>query len=370
MKRLVFYLIFLVLILATIELISFIYFKTQQERFTFYDSSGFVLTDKQLEKARPKFDPITGWSEKYNTPYGERPRKNSFPDSLMATFGDSFTNCVGVEDDETWQHHLSDSIGKTVFNFGVGGFGMGQTLIHFRQNYDKVKTPIVTYGFTAENLSRAINVYRPFYFKKTGVTLPKPRFFLENGELVLWENPIQKEEDLNQLQNQNFFIRIGAYDYWYNHNNLPHFTFPFTSIFFNESYQYELMNGKYDDLKAVNREIWKQEEFANLGFAMFDAFVEEATAKGAIPILVFIPTKFDNYAFFENRLSGRHRIIKEYCESKGYLFFDGAEVMGGWLKENPEKGHKTIYHHHINSYGTTVFAEGFLKFLREKELLE
>jgi hypothetical protein len=44
--------------------------------------------------------------------------------------------------------------------------------------------------------------------------------------------------------------------------------------------------------------------------------------------------------------------------------------MGGWLKANPEKGHKTIYHHHINSFGTTIFAQGFLKFLKEKELVE
>ncbi len=369
MKRLAFYLILILLTLGCIELIAFAYFSFKKDRFTFSDNSSYVLTEEQLNLALHKFDASLGWTEKYDTPFGERPDERIFPDTLIATFGDSFTNCVGVEDDETWQYHLATRLNSKVYNFGIGGFGMGQTLLNFRENFKKIKTPIVTYGFTGENLARAVNVYRPFYFKKTGVTMTKPRYTLENGELLLLPNPIQEKSDLDNLQVPNFFIKIGENDYWYNRHNLPHFKFPFTAIFFHESYQHELTNGKYDDLKASNKELWKEEAYAQLGFAMFDAFVEEAEAQGAIPIIMHIPLKFEVDNYRAKKMSRRLEIYKTYCESKNYNFFDGTEVMGSYLVENNKK-HKDIYHHHINKNGTKVFADGFYEYLLTKGLVE
>ena len=119
------------------------------------------------------------------------------------------------------------------------------------------------------------------------------------------ENPIRKVEDVNHLQDPNFFIKIGKNDFWYNRHKLPHFKFPYTSIFFHESWQHELTNGKYDDLKASNRELWKDEEYAQLGFTMFDAFVEEATALEAIPIIMHIPLKFEVDKYRNKSISGR-----------------------------------------------------------------
>ena len=192
--------------------------------------------------------------------------------------------------------------------------------------------------------------------------MTKPRYKLENDQLVLLKNPIQRVQDIDKLQDPNFFIQIGENDFWYNRHNLPHFKFPFTSIFFHESYQHELANGKYDDLKASNRELWKDEHYAQMGFAMFDAFVEEATAQGAIPIIMHIPLRFELDNYRANKQATRHKIYKEYCESKGYHFFDGTPVMGDYIMEN-KLGHKDLYHHHINERGTQVFADGFYEYL-------
>jgi hypothetical protein len=42
------------------------------------------------------------------------------------TYGDSFTQCQQVSDDETWQERLASHIGEPVRNFGCGGYGVYQ----------------------------------------------------------------------------------------------------------------------------------------------------------------------------------------------------------------------------------------------------
>ncbi|WFU40228.1 hypothetical protein QA640_39530 [Bradyrhizobium sp. CB82] len=42
------------------------------------------------------------------------------------TYGDSYTQCHGVSDGETWQEYLAAHLGEPIGNFGVGGFGVYQ----------------------------------------------------------------------------------------------------------------------------------------------------------------------------------------------------------------------------------------------------
>ena len=42
------------------------------------------------------------------------------------TYGDSFTECVEVNDGETWQEYLAGHLGEPIRNFGMGGFGVYQ----------------------------------------------------------------------------------------------------------------------------------------------------------------------------------------------------------------------------------------------------
>ncbi len=43
------------------------------------------------------------------------------------TYGDSFTQCQQVSDDETWQERLAAHIGEPIRNFGSGGYGVYQS---------------------------------------------------------------------------------------------------------------------------------------------------------------------------------------------------------------------------------------------------
>jgi hypothetical protein len=54
--------------------------------------------------------------------YRERPCR-------INTYGDSFTQCQQVSDDETWQERLAAHFGEPIRNFGSGGYGVWQAYL-------------------------------------------------------------------------------------------------------------------------------------------------------------------------------------------------------------------------------------------------
>ena len=107
---------------------------------------------KELEKFfEHGYDQELGWVRKPNTEHNEI-GKNSrvtkwttnsnasranpdFDDmhSEISCYGDSFTFCRQVNDNETWQYHLSESVKSNVLNFGVGNYGVDQSLLRLKR---------------------------------------------------------------------------------------------------------------------------------------------------------------------------------------------------------------------------------------------
>ena len=75
--------------LAAIELCCCWFFRTFQERFTFYDRAALTLPPEKYARAARIFSPELGWLRKFDTPFGERPRARDYGRPLLATFGDS-----------------------------------------------------------------------------------------------------------------------------------------------------------------------------------------------------------------------------------------------------------------------------------------
>ncbi len=61
--------------------------------------------------------------------YGERVTRTYYAVDLIASYGDSFTHCNEVGDDETWQTFLGHILRKNVLNFGVAGHGPDQAFL-------------------------------------------------------------------------------------------------------------------------------------------------------------------------------------------------------------------------------------------------
>ena len=141
------------------------------------------------------------------------------PDTTrLLTFGDSFTFGDEVGNDDTWQARLERSTtGLEVVNFGVGGFGLDQSYLRYLREGRAYEADVVTIGFMSDNVFRHVNRFRPFFYAPTGIPLGKPRFRLEQEELVLMDNPLPGPESYRRLLEhpRETLRRIGQGDVFY-----------------------------------------------------------------------------------------------------------------------------------------------------------
>lgn len=186
------------------------------------------------------FDPVLGWD---NRPGPDRPeigplteRKDDgqkgtgLPEEGIAVFGDSFTFCSEVKDDETWPHYLSELTGRPVTNFGVIGYGPDQAYLKYRKVISRRRYPTVILGMNVENIGRLLNRYRGFYCcaGEFDPGFTKPRFVPEGGGLVFVPNPIRTREEFSLYLNEEGLKQISHERFPYT----PLFQFPYLTAFY------------------------------------------------------------------------------------------------------------------------------------------
>jgi hypothetical protein len=193
--------------------------------------SKIINTLIEQKKTYLSFSPSLGWSIKENgrkklyqaNSSGIRSNKEyALTPPLgvrrISTFGDSFTHCDGVSNNETWQAIMeSYDSNMEVINFGVGGYGTDQAYLRYLEEGSQYKSQIVLIGFMTENINRNVNTYRPFYFPKTSMPFTKPRFVIKNGKLSLIPNQMQRLHDYKMLllHPQDVLSEVAINDYYY-----------------------------------------------------------------------------------------------------------------------------------------------------------
>lgn len=114
-----------------------------------------------------------GLGEIRKVPDGQRP---------ILAVGDSYTFGYEVSDEQTWPAILQHLTGRKVINGGVIAYGMDQTLLRARQLVDKYNPGVLIYSFIPDD------IWRCQISSRSGVK--KPYFDIENGRLVLRNNPV------------------------------------------------------------------------------------------------------------------------------------------------------------------------------------
>jgi len=105
-----------------------------------------------------------------------------------------------------------------VLNFGVGGYGLDQAYLRYMHEGVHFQSDIVIIGFMSENIYRNLNVFRPFYMGlNERKVYTKPRFSVEEGNLILFKNPLSTREDYVRFvaDDQAVLKEIGKKDYFY-----------------------------------------------------------------------------------------------------------------------------------------------------------
>ena len=407
--ELFYYIIIIVVLLVIIELIirKIILFVNKKFQWLIIQKDETPKLDLEgLKKFfEHGYDSELGWirkpmtSHKENGKYGEtkwsinqksarcNPTWDSKP-SQISCYGDSFTFSRQVNDNETWEHFLSNKIQTNVINFGVGNYGIDQAFLRLKREFPKNKTEIVIMGVVPDTISRIVSVWKHYY--EYGNTFGfKPRFLLKNENNKLINNFI---DDEMKFQNyEQFLPEIKKHDYFYKEKFMQEkISFPYSitilkNIKRNFSVIYWVLRGR--SKKSISEELkWKpmsiimkinlkwriklyrnkkvKKIFENIILDFID-FSKENRFK---PILVFLPQKDDiifikkNYHFYKN-------FIEKISKFENIIIFDMSELLIN--EDNLDKiySDNNEYGGHYSREGNEKIAKKIENILRERKLL-
>ena len=98
-----------------------------------------------------------------------------FKEGKISCYGDSFTFARQVNDNETWNYYLSELTKTNIQNFGVGNYGIDQSLLRLKREFKKYPSDMVILGVVPDTISRILSVWKHYY--EYGNTFGfKPRF--------------------------------------------------------------------------------------------------------------------------------------------------------------------------------------------------
>lgn len=315
--------------LALLELGSWAFFRFAGPRLPIASGRRFTLTPLQIRdlKAAADFDPELGWTTRYATPFGERPRSAQWGAPWLAAFGDSFVHGDEVSHAQTWEEALAEAAGRDVLNLGVPGYGIDQALLRARRVAPGLGAPVLLLGFPLGNIGRIVSRYRPFYFRKTGLPFTKPRFLLHDDRLVLLPNPVRSVDELERLGDPDFLEEIGAEDLWF--SRLPRPAFPFSSWILRPSlWRAAAVVRRRDDVERFEIDgLWRTAAARTLFIAILDAFVDESRALGRQAVIALLPGRDSIEAVRAGRDPAGRRELLEHCTRTGYACFDGVAAL-------------------------------------------
>ncbi len=275
------------------------------------------------------FDPLLGWSRKPNTSKQEMgkhgptqyhinakgQRANPSHEHLpvdISTYGDSFTFCRQVNDDETFQFHLSKLTNTNVVNYGVGNYGLDQAYLRMQREFPSNRSRIVILGVVPSTIVRIQSIWK-HYSEFGNILAFKPRFVLADDKtLKLIPNVIDTREKFQNYQaylaslNENdafygskFLAEMLTFPYCRSLLKAPkrHFTLLWhvtQSLFFGRQQSHQrALDAIMQTNLALRQKLFRDHESLQLLNSMLESFINYAKQQEFTPILMWMPQKDD-----------------------------------------------------------------------------
>lgn len=239
----------------------------------------------------------------------------------LATFGDSFTECAEVDDDQTWQAALVDNLGGTILNFGVSGHGPDQAVIDLEDRLQRGLRPqVVILAMIEENLKRNLTAFRPYYtYPAIDFALGfKPMFVSTDQGFDMfrswpadWADPASIEQAIVAAASFDLFAarRVESLD------------FPFT-----------LSAARLIERQGWILDNWRPRESDRALQTMdhiLGRFVDLSVAHGFVPVYVVLPSsgkEIDRRAGASNPLLAP---LAAGHEARGLVYVDIVQALSG-----------------------------------------
>lgn len=302
---------------------------------------------------------------------------------VISTFGDSFVFARQVNDNETWQWHLSELTQTNVQNFGVGNYGLDQAFLRLKREVNF--TDVVIMGVVPETIVRILNVWK--HYCEYGNTFGfKPRYLLSKTGISLFPNLIDREEKFYSLAK--FLPQIRANDYFYkNKFKQDMLKFPYSLAILRHANHhipllyslilrklYEHFGKQYDEpwniILKNNRkyciELYQDDLAVELLLRIVNEFVLYAKLRGFTPVFMFMPYQTDlEYV----KANGGRYYEKVYARmAKMLCTIDLTEKL---LSVRENVYNNDFYGGHFNALGNRLVAEElFCRICKEESVVK
>lgn len=314
---------------------------------------------------------------------GSRVNDNKFStDNVISCYGDSFTFGRQVNDNETWEYYLSQLLKTNIKNFGVGNYGLDQTLLRLKREFPKNKTNIVLIGVVPDTISRIMSVWKHYY--EYGNTFGfKPRFIILDNKLKLIHNFIDSKEKFSYYQK--FLSEIQKNDFFYEKKFKKEILkFPYLISFtrnFSRNYQIikwvtliekrksqkkDYLDILWNPMKIIMKinlewriKLFKNQDVTQLLEKIINEIIDFSNRENFIPIFIWLPQKDDiifikkKYHYFEKfnkNIKNFEKlrfidITKYLLQEKNIdnLFSDNNEYGGHYSKLGNQKISQIIF---------------------------
>ncbi len=386
LKRSVFAMVLLFLVLASVEAFSFALIWSGPLRLRYQTRRTPEILASQVEAMErmlsPRPDSVAtldselGWRVRPNLRTemdvtnsrgmrGEREYSPAPPAGIvrLAIFGDSFVYGSEVRGESAWPALIEQAHPDIeALNFGVPAYGPGQAYLRFKAEASSVAPHIVALAIDPWMIDRAVAVVATGY--QGGKEFrTKPRFFLdEAGQLVLLPNPVRDRSALERLRSEPGRIReLGERDFWYE-----------PVIFENALYDYSATVRLVSVFcsKLVKRFVDPDRPMTGLpGAQVFNAsseafrvlttillhFANEAELAGMRPTVLMLP---DGYSV-ERVRNGKERImgpLVDFLEENDIEYID---LLGAFQSASPGEDPNGWFakSRHYSPSGNRVVAE-------------
>jgi hypothetical protein len=298
------------------------------------DVWGILEEDEVLGYA-PKINAVSsnGWWQSNNV--GARARNNTSKSMLpgvkrIVIFGESFTNCSRVSQEETWCFFLNNKDSKVEFvNFGVDGYSMCQCLLRYERLKNEIDHDIVILVWVpTADAWRDINVLRKL--AGWGNVPLVPRYFIENNQLKLAKSPYKSYRDLHRANVNNFSDTLKKYLRAYDRR---YFKMRYESPpFFGELISYKILAKtilRFQDKKFSSETIMKtNSEAMKVSRKIFEKMNNTVKREGKQFVLVFLPTKDDILSYKDHStFQQRYDEVISSVDTEGIMCIDLMEDL-------------------------------------------
>jgi hypothetical protein len=288
----------------------------------------------------------------------------------VSAFGDSFTFGSDVANDDTWESQLEEQDARfEVLNFGTGAYGLDQAYLKYLQDGVPFHSDIVIIGFMSENIYRNLNVFRPFYSSLYKTELfTKPRFSVENGNLILFKNPLTSKADYVRFvtNDETVLKEIGSKDYYYQIGYLAGAMDYLPSV--------RLLKIATRSLKErLNPVVTREGSYAvtseafRLTTRLLEAFYCAALQHESLPVIVIYPDLGDLNRHRDHQ-SKRYEPLLEHLHMNGFRYLDQLDALVAYDPHVPED-QLTVDWGHFSRLGNKIVASYLQDYLRKEGLV-